>query len=79
MQGAKGLATAELLAILLGTGQGPGKLSAIGLGQYILQELSQHQHMMRHKAGAADGDGPEQFHMCPTFAKHKPAPVVFFQ
>ena len=43
MQGAKGLATAELLAILLGTGQGPGKLSAIGLGQYILQELSQHQ------------------------------------
>jgi DNA repair protein RadC len=43
MQGAKGLSTAELLAILLGTGQGPGKLSAIGLGQYILQELSQHQ------------------------------------
>lgn len=43
IQGAKGLSTAELLAILLGTGQGPGKLSAIGLGQYILQELSQHQ------------------------------------
>lgn len=42
-QGAKNLATAELLAILLGTGQGPGKLSAIGLGQYILQQLSQHQ------------------------------------
>lgn len=41
-QGAKGLATAELIAILLGTGQGPGKLSAVGLGQYILQELSQH-------------------------------------
>lgn len=37
--GAKHLATAELLAILLGTGQGPGKLSAIGLAQYILQEL----------------------------------------
>lgn len=42
-QGAKNLATAELIAILLGTGQGAGKLSAVGLGQYILQQLSQHQ------------------------------------
>lgn len=42
-QGAKNLATAELLAILLGTGQGKGKLSAVGLGQYILQQFSQHQ------------------------------------
>lgn len=42
-QGARSLATAELLAILLGTGQGQGKLSAVGLGQYILQELSKHQ------------------------------------
>jgi len=41
--GAKNLATAELLAILLGTGQGAGKLSAVGLGQYILHELSKHQ------------------------------------
>lgn len=41
--GPKILATAELIAILLGTGQGPGKLSAIGLGQYILQELSKDQ------------------------------------
>ncbi|MGF1522122.1 MAG: DNA repair protein RadC [Leptolyngbyaceae cyanobacterium] len=39
--GAKSLATAELIAILLGTGQGPGKLSAVGLGQYILQSLGQ--------------------------------------
>jgi DNA replication and repair protein RadC len=37
------LATAELIAILLGTGQGKGKLSAVGLGQYILNQLSQHQ------------------------------------
>ncbi|EKQ69263.1 DNA replication and repair protein RadC [Leptolyngbyaceae cyanobacterium JSC-12] len=37
--GARHLATAELLAILLVTGQGPGKLSAVGLGQYILQTL----------------------------------------
>ena len=38
--GAKNLATAELIAILLGTGQGKGKLSAIGLGQHILKQLS---------------------------------------
>jgi DNA repair protein RadC len=41
--GAKNLATAELIAILLGTGQGKGKLSAVGLGQYVLQQLSKHQ------------------------------------
>ncbi|MBF2049622.1 DNA repair protein RadC [Leptolyngbya sp. NK1-12] len=40
--GAKSLTTAELLAILLGTGQGAGKLSAVGLGQYILQKLGEH-------------------------------------
>lgn len=43
LYGPKNLSTAELIAILLGTGQGPGKLSAVGLGQYILQELSKHQ------------------------------------
>lgn len=41
--GSKILATAELIAILLGTGQGKGKLSAVGLGQHILQELGKHQ------------------------------------
>lgn len=40
-QGANALTPAELLAILLGTGQGSGKLSAIGLGQHMWQELSQ--------------------------------------
>lgn len=40
-QGAKSLSNAELLAILLSTGT--GNLSAVGLGQHILQELSQHQ------------------------------------
>ncbi|NJK37888.1 MAG: DNA repair protein RadC [Oscillatoriales cyanobacterium RM2_1_1] len=39
--GAKTLSTAELIAILLGTGQGKGKLSAVGLGQYLLNQLSQ--------------------------------------
>jgi DNA repair protein RadC len=43
IHGPKILATAELIAILLGTGQGPGKLSAVGLGQYLLQELGKHQ------------------------------------
>jgi DNA repair protein RadC len=37
--GANHLSTAELIAILLGTGQGPGKLSALGLGQYMLKHL----------------------------------------
>ena len=40
--GVKHLKNAELIAILLGTGQGPGKLSAIGLGEYILNHLGQH-------------------------------------
>jgi len=37
--GAGSLSSAELLAILLGTGQGAGKLSAIGLAQLILQTI----------------------------------------
>ncbi|MEM9007325.1 MAG: DNA repair protein RadC [Cyanobacteria bacterium P01_F01_bin.86] len=37
--GAKRLSAAELVAILLGTGQGPGGLSAVGLGQHLLQRL----------------------------------------
>jgi hypothetical protein len=41
--GVKNLKNAELIAILLGTGQGPGKLSAIGLGEYILNYMGQHQ------------------------------------
>jgi DNA repair protein RadC len=42
-QGAAALTDAELIAILLGTGQGPGKLSAVGLGQYLLKQLGQYQ------------------------------------
>lgn len=41
--GAKNLTTAELIALLLGTGQGKGKLSAVGLAQYILNQLSENQ------------------------------------
>lgn len=38
--GAKHLSAAELIAILLATGQGKGGLSAVGLGQFLLQHLS---------------------------------------
>ncbi len=41
--GPSSLSTAELIAILLATGQGKGKLSAVGLGQYILQQLAENQ------------------------------------
>ncbi|MGB3494734.1 MAG: DNA repair protein RadC [Elainellaceae cyanobacterium] len=41
-QGAHQLSTGELLSILLGSGQGSGKLSAVGLGQLILQSLGEH-------------------------------------
>lgn len=41
--GPHNLSTAELIAILLGTGQGKGKLSAVGLGQYLLNQLSLNQ------------------------------------
>ncbi|WP_121970944.1 DNA repair protein RadC [Leptolyngbya sp. BC1307] len=42
--GAKRLSAAELVAILLSTGQGPGKLSAVGLGHFLLQHLGKDQH-----------------------------------
>ncbi len=38
-QGVRSLSNAELIAILLGTGQGAGKLSAVGLGHLILQTI----------------------------------------
>jgi DNA repair protein RadC len=41
--GVKTLSAAELIAILLGTGQGAGKLSAVGLAQHLLQHFGQHQ------------------------------------
>ena len=41
-RGARHLSSAELLALLLNTGQGPGKLSAVGLGQLLLTHLSHH-------------------------------------
>ena len=46
--GAKHLSAAELIAILLSTGQGKGGLSAVGLGQFLLQHLGKEN---------LDGDG----------------------
>ena len=43
--GAKNLSEAELLAILISTGQTRGNLSAIGLAQHLLQELGKHQRV----------------------------------
>ena len=40
-RGSGSLTAPELLAILLGTGQGAGKLSAVGLGQLMWNELGQ--------------------------------------
>ncbi|WP_017324386.1 DNA repair protein RadC [Synechococcus sp. PCC 7336] len=40
--GPRHLSSAELLALLLNTGQGAGKLSAVGLGQLLLAHLSHH-------------------------------------
>ena len=40
--GVKNLSEAELIAILIGTGQSKGNLSAIGLAQHILNELGKH-------------------------------------
>jgi DNA repair protein RadC len=65
-QGATRLSSAELIAILLGTGQGPGKLSAVGLGQYLLQHLSTNQrdpltHLRQvslHELTQVSGVGP---------------------
>lgn len=43
--GAKNLSEAELLAILISTGQTRGNLSAIGLAQHLLQELGKYQRI----------------------------------
>ena len=43
--GAKNLSEAELLAILISTGQTKGNLSAIGLAQHLLLELGKDQRL----------------------------------
>lgn len=71
--GAKSLATAELIAILLGTGQGAGKLSAIGLGQHILQELGQHQ---RDPLAVLRGVSPQELMDIPGIGPAKAATIL---
>ncbi len=65
-RGAASLSTAELIAILIGTGQGPGKLSAVGLGQLVLQVVGKDfsdpvaglQNVTFEELTAIDGIGP---------------------
>ena len=71
--GAKNLATTELLAILLSTGQGKGKLSAIGLGQHILQQLSQNQ---RDSLDALREVKPQELMRIPGVGPAKAATIV---
>jgi DNA repair protein RadC len=67
LHGVHALSNAELLALLLGTGQGAGKLSAVGLGQYLLHQIGQNQQdspiaILRHirlaELTKVDGIGP---------------------
>ncbi|VEP15766.1 conserved hypothetical protein [Hyella patelloides LEGE 07179] len=71
--GAKNLATAELIAILLSTGQGKGKLSAIGLGQHILQQLSQNR---RDSLDALRDVKPQELMQIPGVGPAKAATIV---
>jgi DNA repair protein RadC len=71
--GAKNLTTAELLAILLSTGQGKGKLSAIGLGQYILQQLSLHK---RDPLDVLRDVSPQELMQIPGIGLAKAASIV---
>lgn len=71
--GARHLATAELIAILLGTGQGKGKLSAIGLAQYILKQLEAHQ---RSSLDVLRDINPQELMEIPGIGPAKAATIV---
>jgi DNA repair protein RadC len=71
--GAKNLTTAELIAILLSTGQGKGKLSAIGLGQHILQLLSQNK---RDSLDVLRDIKPQELMQIPGIGLAKAATIV---
>ena len=71
--GAKNLTTTELLAILLSTGQGKGKLSAIGLGQLILNQLSQHK---RNPLDTLREIAPQELMKIPGIGLAKAATIV---
>ena len=71
--GAKNLATAELIAILLGTGQGKGKLSAIGLAQHILKQLERHK---RNSLDVLREISPQELMKIPGIGPAKAATIV---
>lgn len=71
--GASHLSTAELIAILLGTGQGPGKLSAVGLGQYILQQMGEHH---QDAVGALREVSPQELMQIPGVGEAKATAIL---
>ena len=71
--GVKSLTTAELIAILLSTGQGKGKLSAIGLGQHLLQQLSQNR---RDSLDVLRNVKPQELMKIPGVGPAKAATIV---
>ncbi|MGF1498832.1 MAG: DNA repair protein RadC [Elainellaceae cyanobacterium] len=73
LHGSKSLSTAELLAILIGTGQGAGKLSAVGLGQYILQTLSVNQ---RDPLGVLRDISPQELMAIPGIGEAKATAIL---
>lgn len=74
--GARYLSSAELLAILLGTGQGPGKLSAIGLGQLILKQLAQNAHESTDAVSRLRDITPEELMAIPGVGPAKATTIL---
>lgn len=75
-QGARYLSSAELLAILLGTGQGPGKLSAVGLGQFILKRLSERSGESTDAVSALRDITPEELMAIPGVGPAKATTIL---
>ncbi|RMH64968.1 MAG: JAB domain-containing protein [Cyanobacteria bacterium J003] len=75
-QGARYLSSAELLAILLGTGQGAGKLSAVGLGQFILKQLGERSGDSADAVSALRDITPEELMAIPGVGPAKATTIL---
>ena len=71
--GAGRLSEAELLTVLLATGQGSGGLSAAGLGQLLLQQLGEHH---RDPLTALQTLGPAELQAVPGIGPAKAATIL---
>ncbi|BCX13416.1 MAG: UPF0758 protein [Thermosynechococcus sp.] len=74
--GARHLSSAELLAILLGTGQGAGKLSAVGLGQFILKQLGERSADSADAVSALRDITPEELMAIPGVGPAKATTIL---